>query len=334
LKLFQSIFASRETGGRYPETLIDRAIERAVDGTDPRLRLVPGYRKRLRKPVIHAIDHVVTLVDSLPAPVAASPDGYRSDVRLGALFASIEDMLQIVGRDRALADYLSGSEGQGAEHVSALLLARREERNVLGMELTGDQVRRDVAQVSVSFSGHRLVEPRSSGDDSMRFLKRRAFDHLLALALTQITETGTQRAELKRQRELLQRQLRTMQRGSLSLGCPEAGSADEAGLQADLDAVSQQLQMLGADAGVLKAHLQVVAERLSQAEHQLWKREIELSLSPMNIRLDPAHPSARQMVLHELENVGGERAILLPVTIATRDLPHREDLVTAAERYL
>jgi hypothetical protein len=40
------------------------------------------------------------------------------------------------------------------------------------------------------------------------------------------------------------------------------------------------------------------------------------------------------MVLHELENVGGERAILLPVTIATRDLPHREDLVTAAERYL
>ena len=38
LKLFQSIFGSNEKPGQHPESLIEMAIERAVDGTYPRLR--------------------------------------------------------------------------------------------------------------------------------------------------------------------------------------------------------------------------------------------------------------------------------------------------------
>ena len=334
MKLFQSIFGGREAVGRYPETLIDMAIERAVDGTDSRLRLVPGYRKRLREPVIHAIDHVVALVDGIPAPVATGPGDYRNDLRLPALFASSEDMLQVFARDRALSEYLAGAEGRGAERVTALLLARREERNILGMDLVGDQVRRDVAQVTVGFSGHHLLEPRTSEEESRRFLKRRAFDHLLALALAQITEARVERADLTRQRDLLLRKLQAMKRGTLSFDRPEAGQADEAGLQEELDTVSRQLQGLGADAGVLKSHLEVVAERLREAERQVRSQEVHLCLSPMNIRLDPGDPSGRRIVLQELQNARGERAVMLPVTIAPRDLPRREDFVTAAERYL
>lgn len=48
LKLFQSIFGGSDGHGRHPESLIEMAIERAVDGTYPRLRAAPGYRKRLR----------------------------------------------------------------------------------------------------------------------------------------------------------------------------------------------------------------------------------------------------------------------------------------------
>lgn len=334
MKLFQSIFGGGEVVGRYPDTLIETAIERAVDGTDPRLRLVTGYRKRLRGPVVHAIDHVVALVDNIPTPVPAGPNGYRNDVRLAALFASIEEMLHVFGGDRALLEYLSGSEGRGAERITALLLARREERSVLGMDLVGDQVRRDVAQVAVSFSGHHLLEPRISEEESRRFLKRRAFDHLLALALGKITETRVERADLMRQRDLLQRKLQAMKRGTLSFDRPQAGQLDETGLQAELDAISRQLEGLGADAGVLKAHLAIVAEQLGQAEYQLCSTEIELCLGPMNIRCDPGDPSGRRIVLQELQNARGARAVMLPVAIAPRDLPRREDLVSAAERYL
>lgn len=334
MKLFQSIFGRGEAVGRYPETLIEQAIERAVDGTDPRLRLVPGYRKRLRHPVIHAADQVIALVDRIPAPLSAGIDGYRSDYRLAALFASADEMLQVFSRDRALAAFLSTVEGRGAEWISALLLARREERNILGMDLVGNQVRRDVAQVSVSFSGHHLLDPRATQEETRRFLKRRAFDHLLALALAEITEARMERADLNRQRDLLQRRLRTLRRSGLTFERPETDPPEEAGLQAELDAVTEQLATLGGDAGVLKAHLEVVAGRLEDAEHQLWAEDLDLCLGPMNIRRDPDDHSARQIRLQELKNARGARAVMLPVAIAPRDLPEPEDLVTAAQRYL
>lgn len=334
MKLFQSIFGGREALGRYPESLIEMAIERSVDGTDPRLRLVPGYRKRLREPVIHAIDHVVALVDGIPATVAAGLGDYRNDPRLSALFASGEEMQQVFARDRALSEYLSGNEGRGAERVTALLMARREEKNILGMDLVGDQVRRDVAQVTVSFSGHHLLEPQALEDECRRFLKRRAFDHLLTLALARIAEARVERADLTRQRDLLLRQLRNMKRGTLSFDRPEPDEPDAAGIQTEFDAVSRQLQALGADAGLLKAHLEVVAERLAEAERQVWSEDIELCLGPMNILRDPDDPSARVMVLHELQTARGARAVVLPVAIDPRDLPRQEDFVSAAQRYL
>jgi hypothetical protein len=334
MRLFQSIFGGGETLGRYPESLIEAAIKRAVDGTDPRMRLVSGYRKRLRKPVIHAIDQVIALVDRIPAPVPAGVDGYRDDFRLASLFASSDEMLQIFARDKALREFLSCNDGLGAERVTTLLLARRVEKNILGIDLVGDLVKRDVAQVSVNFTGHHLLEPRAGEEESRRFLKRRAFDHLLALALNQITEARVERADLSRQRELLQRQLRAMKGGALTFEGPEAGQPDEASLQADLDAVSTHLQALGADAGVLRAHLEIVAERLGEAERQLWSEEISLCLGPMNIRRDPDYPSARQIVLQELHNARGMQAVILPIAIAPSDLPPREDLVAAAERHL
>jgi len=334
VKLFQSIFGRGETLGRYPESLIEMATERAIDLTDARLRLVPGYRKRLRQPVIHAIDQVIALVDAIPAPLAASRDGYRDDFRLAALFASGEEMLQILGRDKGLRDCLASAEGPGAGRVISLLVARREERNILGMDLVGDQVRRDVAQVSVSFAAHRLLEPNESEPECRRFLKRRAFDHVLVLALAEITEARVERADLQRRRDLLQRKLRALKRGTLAFGAPNSGQADEAGIQAELDTVSAQLAELGADQGVLRTHLGVVADRLAEAEHQVWSEELPLCLGPMNIRRDPDDPSARQMVFQELRDAQGQRAVMLLLAIAPRDLPPVEDFVAAAERYL
>lgn len=335
MRLFQSIFGRGETIGRYPDTLIDQGIERAVDGTDPRLRLLRGYQKRLRSPVIHAIDQVIALVDASPDPLNAGVAGYQNDFRLAALFASADEMLRVFSHDKALSEYRSSTDGRGAERVSTLLLARLEQKNVLGMDLVGDQVRRDVAQVSVNFSGHHLLEPRASDEEFRRFLKRRAFDHLLALALDQITQARMDRADLARQRDLLQRQLRTMKRSALTFDeGPEAGRSDESSLQAELDTVSAQLQALGANEDVLKTHLEIVAERLGQAEHQIWFEEINLYLGPLNIQCDPSDPSARLVVLRQLRNARGASAVALPVVIAPGDLPPRPDFVTEAQRYL
>ena len=334
MKLFQSIFGGGETSGHYPESLIEAAIERVVDGTDSRLRLLPGYRKRLRKPVIKAIDHVLALVDQLPSAVPAGRVEHGAEPRLAALFASAADMLDIFARDAALADFLSRPDGECSPRVSTLLLAERREKNILGIDLVGDQVRRDVHQVAVSFTAHRLLDPTGGEEETRRQLKRRAFDHLLVLALTRVAEVHAEREDLTRQRNLLRRKLTALEEGHWGFDAPEVAQPDPVALTTELDAVTAQLDALGADAGVLRAHLEIVAELLGEAQRQLWGEEITLYLDPMNIQRDARDPSARQIVLQELHNARGRSAVMLPISLAPAALPPREDFVAAAQRYL
>lgn len=334
MNLFQSIFRGGESRGRYPESLIEAAIARAVDGTDARLRLLPGYRKRLRVPVIHAIDQVVALVDAIPAPLVAGRREHGEDPRLSAVFSSAADMLRIFGRDPALTAFLATQEGAAAERVTCVLLAERVERNILGMDLVGDQVRRDVPQVAVSFTGHRLLDPRVGEVEMRRALERRAFDHLLVLALNRIAEVRVEREDLIRQRDLLRRKHAALERGGWTFEEAQGAPPDPAALMAELDAITAQLAVLGTDEGVLRAHLGIVADALAESERQFWAEELALSLDAMNIRRDAGDPSARRIVLKELHNARGRRLVMLPLIITPGEIPPREDFVATAERYL
>ena len=335
LKLFESIFGSQsgaKAARHFPEALVEMAIERAVDGTDPRMRALSGYRKRLRAPVIHAGEHVIALVDSLPAPAPATHAEFGANARLAALFASAEHMREVFAADAALGEFRD--HHPGSEPVTALLLAERVEKNVLGVELDGEMLKRDVKQTAVNFRSHRLVDPDVSEPETRRQLKRRAFDHLLSLALLRITEVQGERAGLNRQRDLLRRKLSALQRGGFDFDQPGGTPADPAALQAELDEVQTQLGVLGVDDRALSAHLDITAALLADAERQFWGEELELHLDRMNIQREPHDASARAIRLQELHNARGRRLIMLLVSIDPGELPQRVDVVTAAERYL
>jgi hypothetical protein len=334
LKLFQSFFAGDESRGRYAESLVESAIERAVDGTDSRLRLVPGYRKRLRGPVIHAVDHVVALVDGLPAPLAAVHDEFNADPRLATLFVSAAHMLEVLGHDRTLLEYLGSHSARSAERLTALLLVERIEKNALGMELAGDQVRRDVAQLTVSFRNHRLVEVADSEAETRRLLKRRAFDHLLSLALAHIVEVREERTDLARQRDVLRHKLATLERSGWSFAAGEGTPSEPATLQAELADIETQLERLGSDANVLNAHLGIVAEQLAQADQLLQRDTFRMRLDSMNVQRDAQDASGRNIELPEIHNTLGRKNVLLLVSVIPGELPPPENLLATAHRYL
>lgn len=335
MKLFHSIFGGREESrGRYPESLIEAAIERAVDTTDARLRLLPAYRKHLRASVIHAIDHVIPLVDNIPAPLAADQRHFTTLPALAALYASATEMLDNFSRDRSLTDYLESPEGRGAERVTALLLAERSERTTFGIDLAGELIRREVPQIAVSFSDHNVVDPRATEPETRRQLKRRAFDHLLFLALARIGEVRTERTDLAHQRDLLRGKLAALKRGGFSFNPADGEHPDPAALETELDGITDHLAALGRDDQVLQNHLDIVAEVLNDAEHQLWAEDLSLFLDAMNIQREPQDPAARQIDFQELHNARERRLVMLLVSFAPGELPRREDLVTAAERYL
>ena len=331
--LFQSIFRGGEQQGHYPESLIESAIERTVDGVDPRVRALFGYKKSLRPSVIHAIDHVVLLIDSIPAPLPAGRSDYNADLRLKALFASADRMQEVFGNDAALNEFRGGS-GKDAERVVALLLAERVEKNVLGMELAGDMLRRDVAQVSVSFRNHRLIEVTGNEADTRRQLERRAFDHLLTLALVRMADAQGERADLARQRDLLRHKLSVLKRGGWSFDAAEGKPPEHQVLIAELQEIETALSKLGADKSALQARLHIVADLLSHAEQQLRAEEFVIHLDNMNIRRDAQDASAQRITLRELHNAHGASLALLLVSLAPGELPRRENVMSAAARYL
>jgi hypothetical protein len=335
LKLFQSIFGNvGKEHGYIPESIIQEAIERAVDGTDPRVRVVSGYRKRLREPIIHAIEHVVALVARVPAPLFAGRGNYQDDPRFAALFASADHMLETFGHDPRITAFLEGLDGR-VERIAALLLADHTEKNVLGMELEGEMLRRDVAQVAVSFDNHRLLDPTASEEATRRQLRRRAFDYLLTAALARIAEVSGERANLALERDILRRKMSALQRGGGSFERQEAGaSADPAKLAAELEEIEGQLAALGTDANLLHAHLDIVVDVLSQCDKQVWVEDTVMTLDRMNIKHDARDTSARSIALQELNNPRGHRVAVLFVSLDPSELPRREDLFAAAQRYL
>ncbi|HSG24008.1 MAG TPA: hypothetical protein VLA64_13740 [Azonexus sp.] len=333
LKLFQSIFGGNEGRGRYPESLIEMATERAVDGTYPRLRAVPGYQKRLREPVIHAIDHAIAIVDSLPAPLPAVTAEYANDPRLPALFVSPEHMREVFGNDPFLGEFRA-NHPDGGERVTALLLAERKEKNTLGVEMGGEILRRDVAQVSVSFRNHRLVDPAINEEEARRQLKRRAFDHLISLALWRISEAKGERAELNHQRELLRSKLSVLQKGGWSFESAGGEQTDSTKLQSELDDIEGQLAAFSVDDRTLSGQLDIVSEVLLDAEKQFWAEPVDLFLDRMNIKRDAQNPDARPVSFHELHNARGEKLAMLFVLLNPSELPQRASFASNADRAL
>jgi hypothetical protein len=337
LQLFHSIFGA---GGRdaapYPEELIRRAIERAVDVTDPRLRALPGYRTKLRAAVIHAIDHVIALVDDDARPsLELRRADFLVDPELSAYFVSAEHAREVLARDPVLNQWLKSLDGCAAEHIVMLLLMQQQERHVFGFALEGDMLRRDVAQTTFSFVQHRLLDPTGAEEDTRLLLKRRAFDHLLALALARIGAAHAERDELERERALLRRKHAALAAGHWSFHqCSGASPPHPHALQRQLDEIESQLTALGAGSGLLKAHLDIVVDVLTQAEHNLWATRGALAVDRMGIKQKRASARAPEISLRVLHSAAGDPLVARLVGIARAELPPPRDLLSEAQRYL
>jgi hypothetical protein len=336
LKLFQSLFErGAVTTGRYPEAIVEMAIERAIDGTDPLLRTLSGYKKALRPAVLKAIDHVVALIDSLPPTVEMSRRSYRAEVLLPAFFASADRIGEVLGRDQALAELVAGKLSRDAEPIYALLAARRFERRGLGMELQGEILRRDVAQTTVSFADHHLLDPSTSEEETRKQLRRRAFDHVLALALDRITSLRQTRASLQARHKLLQRKLAALEAGHWGFADARPGAVvDTAALEAELAEIDAQMHSLGTDARSLHSHLEVLVEVLGAAASQLCAEPITLIVDRMGVKRQRVEDNALELELHELHSARGRSLVALPVCIPHDELPKPRDFLAEAQRYL
>ncbi len=309
-----SIFNGSEEKDGYPESLIKAAIERAVDGTDPWLRAVSGYQKKLRPAVLQAITHVVGLVDRVPPPVILSRAAYENSPLLRAFFISGDGVETFIAQNKRLAEFRKNAGD--AREAHALLSMEKREAWVLGAELVGEIVMTGVPLMSVCFESHQLVDPCGTESEMRRKLKIRAFDHLLGIALKRITAVKTERGNLERYRTLLEAKLNLLNRAGWGFGeAHQTAEADLGNTAELLGKIETQLNSIGSDDEMLGKYLDCVIAVLANPAGNLWAVQEKLNIDRMGIKRSARSADAPELLLNELCNAEGRCLVCSPVII-------------------
>lgn len=339
-RLLHSIFASASPPGKFDKDLMLRGIERVVDGTDPRLRAVSHYRRKLWNPVETAIDYVVNFVNALPPAVTADRQGYMNDPRLRALFASPDSLRDILSFSAGTRHYLQQASDPLPAELYAGLGAVRVEKNVLGIEMEGDILRRDVPQVVVNFCDHRLGFLTGQEADTRRELMKRSFDYLVETALQRLAATRVQKTQLEQQqRQLLQQKARLLQQAQVGFesltAAPDAEPGDLAALEQQLQEVETTLSQLRADSATLDDHLAQVAVTLGEPASLLRLEPIALTLDHTNTKVSTdSGRVTNTMTFQEVVMTNDRRVAALLVRFPSSDLLPQPDFFQEAQRLL
>ncbi len=340
-RFLQSIFsAASGPSGKNDDATIRAAIERVVDGTDPRLRAVRRYQHKLRGAVECAIDHAVTLIDQLPPAIDASHRSFIASPQLRAAFASPDRLRETLSFSKHTRNYQQQSAGPLPAELYAVLGMERVEKTVLGVELHGDLVRRDVPQTTVSFCNQRLACLTDSEQATRRELIQRAFDSLIEVALDNLTTIRAHRRQLEqRHRELLQQKASALRSARLGLDSllESAGPnlADAGNLERQLWDLEAELGKVRAGSATLDHLLARIIVTLSKPDKHLRLEPVALTLDHMNIKVSPGSSRPGNALSFNEALLGKDRRLtVLLVRFPSSELLAPPDFFQEAQRLL
>jgi hypothetical protein len=325
---------------RASDETVRWAVDKAIELTNPRLKLLPDHHKRLAPAVEAMIAFLRTQIPALPAARPLSQSAWSADPVLRALFVAPADVARVLGRAddvRALFDRIP--EVDAAYLVLGMAFA---EQRVFGMALHGDVVQRDVAQTSVSFSDHRTRICERDETLLRRAIGVQLFEYLVGHALAEIGEERSERLELQGNRSLLRARLRLLQQHGPGLasmfGEGPAAPAEQARLESELLANERQLQALGGGEAILESELECLQKVLSQPQDCLVIEPKQLWLSPMNVVVGQGSGEAAVEVDFAVATLLGTppmRRAFIIARVARSDLPPAQRINLAdAARYL
>lgn len=163
------------------------AVETIVEGTDTRLRAIGNYQKRLRDSARILLEYIDGLVSDMPTAVELCQRSYSDNSLVNTVFSNSDAMHQLFSRSLSVQNFFNDVENLQHQEVFALLFMDRTERSILGAEMRGEIILKEVPQTSVSFSGHQLIAAQPSEDDARKVLKTTLFESVIHQLKQQIT---------------------------------------------------------------------------------------------------------------------------------------------------
>jgi hypothetical protein len=168
------------------EQAISGAVESIVEGTDRRLRLVSDYKDALRASAGELLTHIEELVSALPPALAVSKGRLTTDPLVRRLIRSRDNIELLFRRNPQVQQFFADPRYSQCEEVFGLLSLLRYEKTVLGSEVRGDIIMREVRQTLVNFTGRELLAPRPSEAEARNAVRQLLFDGVINHAKRQI----------------------------------------------------------------------------------------------------------------------------------------------------
>ncbi len=265
--------------------MLDIALERVIEGTDKRIQAVPGYKRKLYKSILKSLEYADDIISHIPHAVDLNSRHFVTDPYIRALFPTLGGLKKIFRQSSELHDYFSETEHHDCSESCALLCMRREEQTIIGMELSGEQVRKDVKQTRVTFADHKIYSPAESEDYARQELKCCIFEGLVNNALDEISQLRAKRHQLELDQQRLNARLRHYKRG-LNDGDEMQNIANDGvelrTQELKLERIEQELDEIGYVSP--EVCLEVVNSILSNPEEFVSFKNISISLDREGIK--------------------------------------------------
>jgi hypothetical protein len=320
--------------------MLDWAVDKAVSLVNPRLKLLPDYRRRLQAPVATSIDFLRAQTSLLPAVHSLSASEWASNPALRAFFVAPSDIPTLLGSSENLRTLFDNSPELDTAYL--ILGMDFKEQQSFGLSLHGEMLQRDAAQTSAIFSDHRA---RLCAQDEIR-LRRvvgiAIFEYLVAHALSEIGEERSERRELQENRALIRARLRLLEQhgpglGSL-FGAEPAAHGEQARLTAELLENERQLEAIGGNESLLENEFESLQAILRAPQRYLHFEPQRLRLNTMNLIVD-GHSTERvadvDFAIAELSGTPPMRRAFVLGRVGRSELPPAKKINFAdAARYL
>lgn len=288
LELLRKIFASpQQSQDRERDKIIDLAIDLTITGTDPRLRSLRAYKKRLRAAIEVAVAYVDKVVEEMPPPIELSANAFAINPQINAYFASAQELRDEISNNQQLRTFARQLVETKDDYIYLGLAMEMAQKKIFVPALVGEVVQREVARTAVNFSGHRYVDPSSSEQKLRRKIKERVFMTLVECALEELTQTKQQKLVLQQQRSILRAKLAQLKCHALGLE-PFTQSIkhieiDYEKLETRLAETEESLEKITASVTTLDEYLELVKVVMANPTNYINVENTSLRLTRMNL---------------------------------------------------
>ncbi len=314
-----------DQAGSPDRAFLAKAVERVVDETSPRLRAVPGYKRRLEGPVTDAFLHIDELVEDMPAAILCSRSAFSADPRVRSFFVNPQQMQEVFSQNRDVRDLFDVNPQ--AEECYALVCMHMEERHKFGMDLAGDSVHKEVLQTAVSFTDHQVYTPGVSEKDARRALKCCIFGGILKYIREKLIDAKTRDFENRKRLSMLRSQLRKAHQRSMT-------DKQEHDLQAQIEDLEDAIKQAALHPTTLQDCLALVTEMLHNTDQFVSASFQQLQLSHMGIKVgrDTRQP-VNVIDITEIRIASREPRVAVLVRIPQCELLPKAEFLLNSESY-